>query len=96
MLACYPYIHQYEEEGGVIPPPCPQPIMSMHLRRSLTNDEFQHRLQVALHEGTPNIAQTLVNGLNVRTGYTHAGMLNFVPFIVVSNLSLFFVDSFLK
>lgn len=43
------------------------------LRRSLTNDELQRRLQVALNEGTSNIAQTLV-GLNVRTGYTHAGM----------------------
>ncbi|KAL4217925.1 hypothetical protein ACF0H5_022664 [Mactra antiquata] len=41
------------------------------LRRSLTNDELQRRLQVALNEGTSNIAQTLV-GLNVRTGYTHA------------------------
>ncbi|XP_052234973.1 uncharacterized protein LOC127847242 isoform X4 [Dreissena polymorpha] len=43
------------------------------LRRSLTQDELQRRLQVALNEGTSNIAQTLV-GLNVRTGYTHAGL----------------------
>lgn len=54
----------------------PRPVMSMKLQRALTNDELHHRLQVALHEGTPNIAQTLVglNGLNVRTSYTHAGM----------------------
>ncbi|KAK3087527.1 hypothetical protein FSP39_007061 [Pinctada imbricata] len=54
----------------------PRPVMSMKLQRAITNDELQHRLQVALHEGTPNIAQTLVglNGLNVRTSYTHAGM----------------------
>ena len=44
------------------------------LRRSLTHDELQRRLQVALNEGTSNIAQTLV-GFNVRTGYTHAGKL---------------------
>jgi len=42
------------------------------LRRSITTDELQRRLQVALNEGTSNIAQTLV-GFNVRTGYTHAG-----------------------
>ncbi|XP_065942102.1 uncharacterized protein [Magallana gigas] len=52
--------------------PCSRPIMSMQIRPSLTHDELQHRLQVALREGTPNIAQTLV-GLNVRTSYTHAG-----------------------
>nr|XP_022332554.1 cytosolic carboxypeptidase 2-like isoform X27 [Crassostrea virginica] len=54
-------------------PLCPykRPIMSMQIRPSLTHDELQHRLQVALREGTPNIAQTLV-GLNVRTSYTHA------------------------
>lgn len=51
--------------------PCSRPIMSMQIRPSLTHDELQHRLQVALREGTPNIAQTLV-GLNVRTSYTHA------------------------
>lgn len=44
----------------------------MSLRRSLTQDDLKHRLQVALHEGSANIAQTLV-GLNVRTAYTHAG-----------------------
>ncbi|CAG2206299.1 unnamed protein product [Mytilus edulis] len=43
----------------------------MSLRRSLTQDDLKHRLQVALHEGSANIAQTLV-GLNVRTAYTHA------------------------
>lgn len=46
----------------------------MQIHRSLTHDELQRRLQVALREGTPNIAQTLV-GLNVRTSYTHAGRL---------------------
>ncbi|XP_055995591.1 uncharacterized protein LOC125648400 isoform X7 [Ostrea edulis] len=51
--------------------PCKRPIMSMQIHRSLTHDELQRRLQVALREGTPNIAQTLV-GLNVRTSYTHA------------------------
>ncbi|OWF38851.1 Cytosolic carboxypeptidase 2 [Mizuhopecten yessoensis] len=52
---------------------CPQSLMPVHqqLNRSLTNDELQRRLQVALSEGTPNIAQTLV-GLNIRTSYTHA------------------------
>lgn len=44
----------------------------MSIRRSLTQDDLKHRLQVALHEGSSNIAQTLV-GLNVRTAYTHAG-----------------------
>lgn len=50
---------------------CPRTGMPL-LRRSLTHDELQRRLQVALNEGTSNIAQTLV-GFNVRTGYTHAG-----------------------
>lgn len=59
--------------------------MSMQIRPSLTHDELQHRLQVALREGTPNIAQTLV-GLNVRTSYTHAGRFSgwFLPFLVVA------------
>ncbi|KAL3887872.1 hypothetical protein ACJMK2_000261, partial [Sinanodonta woodiana] len=50
---------------------CPKTGMPL-LRRSLTQDELHRRLQVALNEGTSNIAQTLV-GFNVRTGYTHAG-----------------------
>ncbi|KAK3581757.1 hypothetical protein CHS0354_036079 [Potamilus streckersoni] len=49
---------------------CPKTGMPI-LRRSLTQDELHRRLQVALNEGTSNIAQTLV-GFNVRTGYTHA------------------------
>lgn len=55
------------------------------LRRSLTNDELQRRLQVALNEGTSNIAQTLV-GLNVRTGYTHADSFrDLAPSVVPAN-----------
>ncbi|XP_033727289.1 uncharacterized protein LOC117316684 isoform X7 [Pecten maximus] len=62
---------QCELEDGLCS--CPKSLMPVHqqLNRSLTNDELQRRLQVALSEGTPNIAQTLV-GLNIRTSYTHA------------------------
>ena len=58
---------QCTEDDGIYN--CSQQIMS--IRRSLTQDDLKHRLQVALHEGSSNIAQTLV-GLNVRTTYTHA------------------------
>nr|KAG5691081.1 hypothetical protein BaRGS_027585 [Batillaria attramentaria] len=38
----------------------------------LTQDDFNHRLHVALSEGTANLSRTLM-GMNVKTGYTHAG-----------------------
>ena len=38
----------------------------------LTQEDFNQRLQVALNEGTANLSRTLM-GMNVRTGYTHAG-----------------------
>ena len=63
---------QCVDEAGVCTCGPNRPAGMPALRRSLTNDELQRRLQVALNEGTSNIAQTLV-GLNVRTGYTHAG-----------------------
>lgn len=64
--------------------------MSMQIRPSLTHDELQHRLQVALREGTPNIAQTLV-GLNVRTSYTHAGRFSgwFILVVAVEMLQMY-------
>lgn len=70
--------------------PCSRPIMSMQIRPSLTHDELQHRLQVALREGTPNIAQTLV-GLNVRTSYTHAGRFSgwFILVVAVEMLQMY-------
>ncbi|KAL5014989.1 hypothetical protein ScPMuIL_009259 [Solemya velum] len=58
---------------------CSRPLS---LRRSLTHDELQCRLQVALNEGTANIAQTLV-GFNVRTGYTHADSFRDLPATVM-------------
>lgn len=62
----------------------------MQIRPSLTHDELQHRLQVALREGTPNIAQTLV-GLNVRTSYTHAGRFSgwFILVVAVEMLQMY-------
>ncbi|XP_052763307.1 uncharacterized protein LOC128205605 isoform X4 [Mya arenaria] len=67
-----PQVHvKCVEEAGICQCGPNRPAGMPTLRRSLTNDELQRRLQVALNEGTSNIAQTLV-GLNVRTGYTHA------------------------
>ena len=43
------------------------------VQRSLTTEDFNRRLQVAFHEGTSNVSQALV-GINIRTGYTHAGI----------------------
>ncbi|XP_070209667.1 uncharacterized protein [Littorina saxatilis] len=40
----------------------------------LSQDDLNHRLQVALSEGTANLSRTLM-GMNVRTGYTHADSL---------------------
>ncbi|KAK7475648.1 hypothetical protein BaRGS_00033141 [Batillaria attramentaria] len=37
----------------------------------LSQDDFNHRLHVALSEGTANLSRTLM-GMNVKTGYTHA------------------------
>ncbi|XP_076456524.1 uncharacterized protein LOC143290869 isoform X2 [Babylonia areolata] len=37
----------------------------------LNQEDLNHRLQVALSEGTANLSRTLM-GMNVRTGYTHA------------------------
>ncbi|KAL8585691.1 hypothetical protein ACOMHN_022338 [Nucella lapillus] len=37
----------------------------------LSQEDLNHRLQVALSEGTANLSRTLM-GMNVRTGYTHA------------------------
>ncbi|XP_041361886.1 uncharacterized protein LOC121377854 [Gigantopelta aegis] len=41
------------------------------VQRSLTTEDFNRRLQVALNEGTSNVSQALV-GINIRTSYTHA------------------------
>ncbi|WAR16337.1 CBPC2-like protein [Mya arenaria] len=59
-----PQVHvKCVEEAGICQCGPNRPAGMPTLRRSLTNDELQRRLQVALNEGTSNIAQTLV-GLN--------------------------------
>ncbi|ESO85980.1 hypothetical protein LOTGIDRAFT_235577 [Lottia gigantea] len=55
----------YEDEF-----PYSRTMSGLPLQRTVTEEEFNKRIQLALHEGTSNLTQTLV-GNSIKTVYTH-------------------------